>query len=318
MGETGHLDELLETRHLPVLLDEVLDGLAAKPGGTYIDGTVGGGGHAFALLKASAPDGRLLGFDKDPQAVMRAQKHLKAFGPRFRLIHASYATLEEEARREGFVPADGILLDLGFSSDQVDDPERGFAFRNDGPLDMRFDPMASGPTAAELVNALSEDELASILWRYGEETHNRAIARAIVISRPIHSTRQLADIVVAVVGRGRARSIHPATRVFQALRIAVNAELEALQLVLPQAINILRPGGRIAVMTFHSLEDRLVKRFFRESAAPCICPPEAPICTCERTPVVRLVTRKPITPQAAELAANPRSRSAKLRVAERL
>lgn len=318
MGETGNLDVAPARRHSPVLRGEVLDGLAAKSGGTYIDGTVGGGGHAVALLEASAPDGRLLGFDRDPQAVMRAQEHMKAFRPRFRLIHASYAKLEDVARREGFVPADGVLLDLGFSSDQVDDSGRGFAFRHDGPLDMRFDPTASGPTAADLVNTLPESELVSMLWRYGEETHSRAIARAIVTSRPIGSTRHLAEIIAAVVDRGPFRSVHPATRTFQALRIAVNGELEALELVLPQATNVLRPGGRIAVITFHSLEDRMVKRFFRESAATCVCPPEAPICTCGRKPMLRLVTRKPLTPQSAELVANPRSRSAKLRVAERV
>jgi len=318
MGEAADLSLTSAGQHLPVLLAEVLTGLAVTSGGTYIDGTVGGGGHAAALLEASAPDGRLLGLDRDPQAVVRAQARLQPFGSRARLIHASYAALEITAHREGFFPADGVLLDLGFSSYQVDDPQRGFAFRHEGPLDMRFDPTAGGPTAGELVNGLPESELAALLWRYGEEPRSRAIARAIVAARPIHSTAQLAGVIVAATGRTGTRSLHPATRSFQALRIAVNGELEALETALPQALNVLRAGGRLAVITFHSLEDRSVKRFFQQGVHPCTCPPEAPVCTCGRQPTLRLITRKPLTPGAAELAANPRSRSAKLRVVEKI
>jgi len=318
MGEAADLSLTSAGQHLPVLLAEVLTGLAVTSGGTYIDGTVGGGGHAAALLEASAPDGRLLGLDRDPQAVARAQARLQPFGSRVRLIHASYAALEITAHREGFFPADGVLLDLGFSSYQVDDPQRGFAFRHEGPLDMRFDPTAGGPTAGELVNDLPESELAALLWRYGEEPRSRAIARAIVAARPIHSTAQLAGVIVAATGRTGTRSLHPATRSFQALRIAVNGELEALETALPQALNVLRAGGRLAVITFHSLEDRSVKRFFQQGVHPCTCPPEAPVCTCGRQPTLRLITRKPLTPGAAELAANPRSRSAKLRVVEKI
>ncbi|MBP8863663.1 MAG: 16S rRNA (cytosine(1402)-N(4))-methyltransferase RsmH [Anaerolineae bacterium] len=318
MGEAADLSLTSAGQHLPVLLAEVLTGLAVTSGGTYIDGTVGGGGHAAALLEASAPDGRLLGLDRDPQAVARAQARLQPFGSRVRLIHASYAALEITAHREGFFPADGVLLDLGFSSYQVDDPQRGFAFRHEGPLDMRFDPTAGGPTAGELVNGLPESELAALLWRYGEEPRSRAIARAIVAARPIHSTAQLAGVIVAATGRTGTRSLHPATRSFQALRIAVNGELEALETALPQALNVLRAGGRLAVITFHSLEDRSVKRFFQQGVHPCTCPPEAPVCTCGRQPTLRLITRKPLTPGAAELAANPRSRSAKLRVVEKI
>lgn len=318
MGESADLSLTTTEQHLPVLLAEVLAGLAVTSGGTYIDGTVGGGGHAAALLEASAPDGRLLGLDRDPQAVTRAQARLQPFGSRARLIHESYAALEATAHREGFSPADGVLLDLGFSSYQVDDPQRGFAFRHEGPLDMRFDPTAGGPTAAELVNDLPESELAALLWRYGEEPRSRAIARAIVAARPIHSTAQLAGVIVAATGRTISRSLHPATRSFQALRIAVNGELEALETALPQAVNVLRAGGRLAVITFHSLEDRSVKRFFQQGVHPCTCPPEAPVCTCGRQPTLRLITRKPLTPGAAELAANPRSRSAKLRVVEKI
>lgn len=319
MGETADLSLTSSAaRHLPVLLDEVLVGLAVRSGGMYIDGTVGGGGHAAALLEASAPDGRLLGFDRDPQAVARAQERLQPFGSRVRIIHTAYTALEAVARIEGFLSVDGVLLDLGFSSYQVDDPQRGFAFRHEGPLDMRFDPTGSEPTAADLVNELPESELAALLWRYGEEPRNRAIARAIVAARPVHSTQQLAQIIVAAVGRGQSRSLHPATRSFQALRIAVNGELEGLEVVLPQTLSVLRPGGRLAVITFHSLEDRIVKRFFQQAARPCICPPAAPVCTCGRQPMLRLITRKPLVPGAHELAANPRSRSAKLRIAERL
>ncbi|HRT31035.1 MAG TPA: 16S rRNA (cytosine(1402)-N(4))-methyltransferase RsmH [Anaerolineae bacterium] len=318
MGEAADLSLTSAGQHLPVLLAEVLTGLAVTSGGTYIDGTVGGGGHAAALLEASAPDGRLLGLDRDPQAVARAQARLQPFGSRVRLIHASYAALEITAHREGFFPADGVLLDLGFSSYQVDDPQRGFAFRHEGPRDMRFDPTAGEPTAGELVNDLPESELAALLWRYGEEPRSRAIARAIVAARPIHSTAQLAGVIVAATGRTGTRSLHPATRSFQALRIAVNGELEALETALPQAVNVLRAGGRLAVITFHSLEDRSVKRFFQQGVHPCTCPPEAPVCTCGRQPTLRLITRKPLTPGAAELAANPRSRSAKLRVVEKI
>ncbi|OQA17164.1 MAG: Ribosomal RNA small subunit methyltransferase H [Chloroflexi bacterium ADurb.Bin360] len=319
MGETADLSLTSSAaRHLPVLLDEVLVGLAVRSGGMYIDGTVGGGGHAAALLEASAPDGRLLGFDRDPQAVARAQERLQPFGSRVRIIHTAYTALEAVARIEGFLSVDGVLLDLGFSSYQVDDPQRGLAFRHEGPLDMRFDPTGSEPTAADLVNELPESELAALLWRYGEEPRNRAIARAIVAARPVHSTQQLAQIIVAAVGRGQSRSLHPATRSFQALRIAVNGELEGLEVVLPQTLSVLRPGGRLAVITFHSLEDRIVKRFFQQAARPCICPPAAPVCICGRQPMLRLITRKPLVPGAHELAANPRSRSAKLRIAERL
>ncbi|MDX9956396.1 MAG: 16S rRNA (cytosine(1402)-N(4))-methyltransferase RsmH [Anaerolineae bacterium] len=330
MGEAADLSVTSAARdlprHLPVLLNEVLEGLAAKSGGMYIDGTVGGGGHAAALLEASAPDGCLLGFDRDPHAVARAQARLQAFGSRVRIIHTAYTALEAVAQVEGFLSVDGVLLDLGFSSYQVDDPERGFAFRHEGPLDMRFDPTTSEPTAAELVNELPESELAALLWRYGEEPRSRVIARAIVAARPVHSTQHLAQVIFAAVGRGSSRSVHgerrpathPATRTFQALRIVVNGELEALEAVLPQTLTVLRPGGRLAVITFHSLEDRMVKRFFQQAVHPCICPPAAPICTCGRQPTLRLITRKPLTPGADELAANPRSRSAKLRIAERL
>jgi 16S rRNA (cytosine1402-N4)-methyltransferase len=301
-----------------VLLEEVLAGLDVRSGGLYVDGTVGGGGHAAAILEASAPTGRLLALDRDPAAVARAQSRLTPFGERVTVVHASYERMEALARERGFVPADGVLLDLGFSSFQVDDPERGFAFRFEGPLDMRYDPTGGGLTAAQLVNELPESELADLIWRYGEEPRSRRIAGAIVAARPLHTTRELAEVIHAEVGRRRDEALHPATRTFQALRIAVNRELEVLEAALPQAVSILRPGGRLAVIAFHSLEDRIVKHYLKEEARGCICPPESPICTCGHEPSVRRVTRKPVTPSEAEIAANPRSRSAKLRIAERM
>ncbi len=309
--------------HIPILLAEALDGLAIKPGGYYLVATVSGGGHATAILEASAPGGRLLGLDRDPEAVTRAAMHLKPFGDRAQVVLMSYVHLTTALHHAGFPPLDGVLFDLGFSSWQVDDPARGFAFRTDGPLDMRFDPTGDDPPAAVLVNQLDEVELADLLRRYGEEPHSRRIAQAIVAARPIRSTGHLAEVIVATVGRARgektARSpMHPATRTFQALRIAVNRELEGIAEALPQAVAALRPGGRLAVITFHSLEDRIVKQYLKQEERGCICPPKAPVCTCGHAPTLRNITRKPIVPSAEEITANPRSRSAKLRVAEKL
>lgn len=304
--------------HVPILVTEVLDGLAVKPGGYYLDATVGGGGHAAAILEAAAPGGRLLGLDRDPEAAARAAMHLKLFGDRAQVVPMSYVHLTTALHRAGFPPLDGVLFDLGFSSWQVDDPMRGFAFRADGPLDMRFDPTGDDTPASVLVNQLSEAELVDLLRRYGEEPHSHRIARAIVAARPIRSTGHLAEVIVATVGRARGERLHPATRTFQALRIAVNHELEGLAEALPQAVAALRPGGRLAVITFHSLEDRVVKQFLKQEERGCICPPKAPVCTCGRTPTLQNITRKPIIPSAEEIAANPRSRSAKLRVAEKL
>jgi len=300
--------------HVPVLLKEVIEGLNVKPGGLYIDATVGGGGHSEAILESSAPDGRLLGLDADPDALTRARKRLARFGERCVLVHANFSDLAEVARREGFFPVDGILFDLGVSSFQVDDPRRGFSFQADGPLDMRFDPRRR-LTAAHLVNTLKEDELAELISHYGEEPKARRIARAIVEARPLRSTLELAAIVERAVGR-RGR-IHPATRTFQALRIAVNDELGALQKALPQAVELLASGGRLAVIAFHSLEDRIVKEFFRREARDCLCSPEVPVCTCHHRATLRIITKKPIRPSPGEVQVNPRSRSARLRIAER-
>ncbi len=301
--------------HIPVLFQAVLDGLQVRPGGRYIDATVGGGGHAAGVLAASSPDGRLLGLDRDPAAVEVAHARLASYAGQVVLVHSSFVRLAEIARACHFVPADGVLFDLGLSSLQLADSTRGFAFMTEGPLDMRFDPTAGGPTAAALVNHLSLEELTTLLYRYGEERQARRIAEAILATRPFHTTKDLAAIVERVVGR-RGR-IHPATRTFQALRIAVNDELAALEEALPQAVEILASGGRLAVISFHSLEDRLVKHFLRRESRDCICPPGTPVCVCGHRATLRLVTRKPIRPTADEVTANPRSRSARLRVAGR-
>jgi 16S rRNA (cytosine1402-N4)-methyltransferase len=302
--------------HVPVLYSAVLANLALDPGDDVIDGTLGGAGHAAGLLEATAPDGRLLGLDRDPEAIARAQERLGRFGQRAILVQSSFRDLKAVAGKHHFFPADGVLLDLGVSSYQLASPERGFSFFKDGPLDMRFDP-ARGPTAAELVNDLPIEELAEILYRFGEEKQSRRIARAIAAARPLSTTGELAEVIAQTVG-GRRGRIHPATKSFQALRIVVNDELGALEDVLPQAVELLRPGGRLAVISFHSLEDRLVKRYFRREAKDCVCPPEQPVCTCEHQATLRIVTRRPVGPDEIEIAQNPRSRSARLRVAEKL
>ncbi|MBX6772102.1 MAG: 16S rRNA (cytosine(1402)-N(4))-methyltransferase RsmH [Chloroflexi bacterium] len=306
--------------HVPVLLNEALDLLRPRAGGRYVDGTVGGGGHAEAILERSSPDGRLLGLDLDPEALARAAERLKRFGDRVVLVHESFADLERVVRWYEFAPADGIILDLGVSSFQLAHPTRGFGFQTAAPLDMRFNPHQAGPTARELVNTLDAAALAEILRRYGEEPRAAAVARAIVQRRakaPIETTTELAEIVTRVYGHRRGK-IHPATRTFQALRIAVNRELEALERALPQAIEVLETGGRLVVIAFHSLEDRIVKHFFADQAATCVCPPGLPVCVCGRRPRVRILTRRPIRPSAEEIQANPRSRSAILRAVERL
>jgi 16S rRNA (cytosine1402-N4)-methyltransferase len=305
-----------EDVHIPVLFQAVLDGLQVRPGGQYVDATVGGGGHAAGVLELSAPDGRLLGLDRDPTAVKAAGRRLASFGGRVVLVHSSFSRLAEVAQICRFVPVDGILFDLGFSSLQLADATRGFAFMCDGPLDMRFDPQSNRPTAADLVNQLPVDELDALLSRYGEERHSRRIAEAIVAARPLYTTAELVAAIEQVVKR-RTR-IHPATRTFQALRIVVNDELAMLEKVLPQAVEILAPGGRLVVIGFHSLEDRIVKRFMQRESRDCICPPEVPACVCNHQSTLWVITRKPLRPTPEQVAANPRARSARLRIAERV
>jgi 16S rRNA (cytosine1402-N4)-methyltransferase len=301
--------------HIPVLFDEVLDLLQPKANGRYIDGTVGAGGHAAGLLQKSAPLGRVLVFDKDAEAVAFAQKQLKSFGDRVTYVHASYAEMGSLAPARGFEQVDGILLDLGLSSHQLDDARRGFSFMKDGPLDMRFD-ASRGETAADLINNLDEFDLANIFWRYGEEKSSRKIARMIVAERPFTTTTQLANRIAQTVRR-RSR-IHPATQVFQALRIAVNRELETVEAGVMAALELLGQHGRLAVISFHSLEDRFVKQTFRRLSQNCICPPGQPVCTCGGQAQFRLITRKAVQASAEEIAQNSRSRSARLRVIEKI
>lgn len=302
--------------HRPVLYQEIIHFLSPHRGGYYIDATLGAGGHAWGILEASAPDGRLLGMDVDPQALQLAREKLSEFGSRAILVRASYTSLAEQMAALEWTAVDGIVLDLGVSSMQLDTPQRGFSFQVDAPLDMRFDP--DNPVrAGDLVNNLSEDELADVLFRYGEERRARRVARSIVAARPLETTRQLAQVVAQATSAGRP-NMHPATRTFQALRIAVNGELEALERTLPQAVSALEPQGRLAVISFHSLEDRIVKHYFRQESQDCICPPRQPVCTCGHRAVIRLVTKRPVQPADSEVKENPRSRSARLRVAEKL
>jgi 16S rRNA (cytosine1402-N4)-methyltransferase len=302
--------------HQPVLYNEIIHAMQPHRGGLYIDGTLGAGGHAWGLLQASSPDGHLLGLDVDPQALSLAREKLDEFGDRATLVRASYRTIHQQMMTLGWKRVDGILLDLGLSSMQLDTPERGFSFQAQAPLDMRFDPEGK-IRAVDLVNHLDEVELADLLFRYGEERNSRQVARSIVNARPIQTTTQLA-VVVAKATRGGKSGIHPATRTFQALRIAVNRELDALEDVLPQTLGALSPGGRIAIISFHSLEDRIVKQFMRRESRDCLCPPRQPICTCGHKATLRELTSKPVRPQDDEIRNNPRSRSARLRVAERL
>lgn len=319
----------MQTQHVPVMLEEVLKFLRPAPGGHYIDGTVGGGGHTEAILERTAPDGKVLGIDTDVQALARVRERLaESVGSgRLVLAHGNFAELARIVNEAGFASIQGILLDLGFSSHQMDNPERGFSFSVDGPLDMRLD-QSQALSAADLLNSASEQELADIIWRYGEETRSRQIARRIVRERAkgaITHTAQLARLAAAGVPF-KPGAIHPATKTFQALRIAVNHELEQLEAALPQMLDVLsasgrdetdgRQAGRMVVISFHSLEDRIVKEFMRREARDCICPPHVPVCVCGHKARLRLLTPKPVIPTSEEVIANPRARSAKLRAAE--
>ena len=313
----------MKVEHLPVLVEEVITMLAATPGSLQIDTTVGGGGHTERILEATNPDGRLLGLDADGAAIARVDARLRPrFGDRLVLRRANFREVAAVAPAAGFGAVDGMLFDLGLSSFQLGDAERGFGFRTGGPLDMRFD-TTRGVPAAELLATLDRTELSALFKRYGEEPQANRIANAIVAARataPITTAEELAALIERVApGNPRIRRrIHPATRVFQALRIAVNAELDALQDALAAAMDLLRPGGRLVVLSYHSLEDRIVKRFLAAERRGCVCPPEVPVCVCGRNPRLRLVTRPSLTPTAAEIVANPRARSARLRAAERL
>lgn len=298
--------------HIPVMLNEVLAALQPRPRGRYVDCTLGGAGHAEALL-GSTPGIELLGIDADPAAVKAAAERLRNYDAI--LVNDNFDHLERICEEHQFRPVDGILFDLGVSSFQLGEAGRGFSIRHEAPLDMRFSPDQK-LTAADVVNQFNEQELAEILRKYGEEPNAKRIARAIVGSRPITTTSEVARVIERAVFGARGR-IHPATRTFQALRIVVNRELEALESGLRQTIDLLRPGGRLAAISFHSLEDRLVKQFMVLESSGCLCPPEVIVCQCGHTPRLKLVSRKAIKPSSAEVKANPRSRSAKMRVAER-
>jgi len=300
--------------HEPVMLEECISALQVQRGGRYVDCTVGGGGHATAILEDSSPGGQLIGIDADPHAIKVARGKLKPYGKDAILVNENFKYLENICTRHGFSPVNGVLFDLGMSSLQLEEAGRGFSFRQDSPLDMRFS-NGQDLTAADIVNTYPEVELARLLYRYGEEQRNRQIARLIVERRPLRTTQELARMVEQAVGGKRGR-IHPATKTFQALRIAVNHELENLELALEQTVNLLGNGGRIVVISFHSLEDRLVKVFFRREAQWCICPPGMPACICGHTPRLKVLSKKAFRPSPVEVQTNPRSRSARMRVAE--
>lgn len=302
--------------HISVLLEETITALAVQPGGRYIDGTVGGGGHAAAILKHSVPGGQLLGIDVDPKAIEIARTRLAAYGDSVLLVNDNFANLQAICFKYDFFPVHGILLDLGLSSLQLEEEGRGFSFQRNAPLDMRYSP-AQGVTAADIVNSFSEAELTNLLKGYGEEVHSRQIAAQIVRERPIRTTFELVRVIERAVG-GRRGKLHPATKTFQALRIAVNRELKNLEAALAQAVELLGSEGRLVVISYHSLEDRIVKQFMLRESKDCICPPNIPTCVCRHVARLRLVNKKVVGPSLSEIERNPRSRSAKLRVAERV
>ena len=307
--------------HTTVLAKETIDLLGPVKGGVYVDATLGLGGHALEILER-VDDGRVIGIDRDAAAIEAATERLKAFGERFTAVQGNFADIAEILESVGMALVDGIVADLGVSSLQLDSRDRGFSFRFDAPLDMRMNPEADIPTAADLLATLPEADLANVIYRFGEERASRRIARWIVEKRdgdaPITTTKQLADLVERAVRKSPKDKIHPATRTFQALRIAVNQELDAIERFLKDAVSSLRPAGRLAVISFHSLEDRIVKQEFRRMSGVCSCPPRLPVCGCGTVELVELVTRKPVIPTEDEQRSNPRSRSAKLRVVRKL
>ena len=301
--------------HIPVLLKEVITALHVQTQRNYIDATVGLGGHAAAILEQN-PQIKLLGIDADPEAIKFAQTRLSRYKDAVILINDNFINLSTLCQKYNFSPVHGILFDLGISSLQLDTAERGFSFQHDAPLDMRFNP-SQELTAAALVNTLPESELANLISKYGQERYCRQIARQIVRQRPVNTTRELARIAEQVYGSRRGK-IHPATKTFLALRLSVNRELENLFIALKQTLTLLAPRGRLAIISYHSLEDRIVKNFMKQESKGCLCPPEVPVCQCHHIPTLKLISKKVITPSFAEVTFNPRSRSARLRIAERL
>jgi len=307
----------MEFVHTSVFPELAVDMLNCRPGGGYVDCTLGGGGHARRILERIQPGGKLIGIDQDIEAINYCRKNLTGYDAELILIQTNFVSLKEVVNEM----VDGIIFDLGVSSPQLDQAERGFSYMQDAPLDMRMN-RNNNLTAKEIINSYSEEELNKIIWEYGEERWAKRIAKFIVAERekrPIETTGQLVEIIKKAIPAGaRKEGPHPAKRTFQALRIAVNNELEVIDRALQDAVDLLKPGGRVVVITFHSLEDRIVKRLFQRNSKICICPPEYPVCKCERKPLLKLITKKPVIPTKKEVEMNPRSRSAKLRVAERL
>ncbi len=306
----------LELHHTPVMIPEIIQALKAHPGGRYIDGTLGEGGHSKSILNAIEPGGQVLGLDADAEAITVATERLMEHEDAFLAINANFRDIRATARRYEFVPVHGVLFDLGVSSLQLDRESRGFSFRRSDPLDMRFS-FEQQLTAADIVNQYAESELADLIFHLGEDRAARRIAKAIVHNRPVNTSLELAELIEKVSPR-RGKRMHPATRTFQAIRIAVNDELSALETALEQAVSLLGQGGRLAVISYHSLEDRIVKNFIRKQASDCICPPGTPICKCNHLATLKMVSRRPLTPTESEIETNRRARSAKLRVAERI
>jgi 16S rRNA (cytosine1402-N4)-methyltransferase len=306
----------LELHHTPVMTPEIMQALNVQAGGRYIDATLGEGGHSKEILKGANPGGQVLGLDADAEAITVATERLAEHGDAFLAINSNFRDIRATALRYEFVPVHGVLFDLGVSSLQLDRESRGFSFRRADPLDMRFS-FDQQVTAADIVNGYAESELADVIFHLGEDRAARRIARAIVRNRPINTSLELAEVIENVNPR-RGRRTNPATRTFQAIRIAVNDELSALETALEQAVSLLGQGGRMAVISYHSLEDRVVKNFVRKQASDCICPPGTPVCRCEHLATLKVITRRPLIPTDTEIASNPRARSAKLRVAERV
>ncbi len=318
MDRTGHdSDGDFGITHLPVLLAEIVGQLMLEENGVYVDGTTGDGGHSQAILQAQPPVKAVLGIDWDPRSMETSQSRLAEFGRRFISIHGNYADMVELAAEQGFTEVNGVLLDLGFSSRQVESPGYGLSFQVDEPLDMRYD-LDGDLTAEEIVNTYTERELGQLIRRFGEEPRGMSIARAIIKERPVNTTAQLASIIGGVLGRRPGQRVNPATKTFQALRIAVNEELSNVERGLDAAVSLLATGGRLAVISYHSLEDRIVKSFFNREAATCVCPPSLPVCVCGQTPRIKIINRRVIKPSNEEVQSNPRSRSAKLRVVQRI
>ena len=305
-----------EAYHTPAMIQEVRSLLSLLPGDTFIDATLGNGGHAASLLDMTAPNGELLGLDADPEMLARAKERLHPYDNRITLVNDNFSNLSSVAEKVGFHPVAAILFDLGLSSFHLDSESRGFSYKSLSPLDMRLNPSQS-LTAADVVNTYSERELTQTIADYGEEPFARRIAKAIVKNRPIESSRELGQVIESVAPR-RGRRLHPATRTFQAIRIQVNNEMENLESALRQAIKLLQEGGRLAIIAYHSLEDRIVKLFMRQESRDCICPPERALCTCDHKATMRIITKKVIKPQIQELHSNRRARSARLRVGETL